>query len=1082
MDTGATTSIISYASISYKSRETLTSCHAPTSIQGLSGELISSLGKVKEKFFAGHLRFSHDFHVFEKEKINLRVDGILGSDFLRYFRARIDYATWSLTLKEKFIIELFKFDEVLNLTLQHDSLSYIQLPTLRNGQVHIVGDKVCKGVEIVGNLQNVRDNSITIIVSNVNGLAIQLHNMRPKLEFITDKTIYTMESEPATCSVNALTTVCDRRVREILSKAKINKLDGESSRSLNRILVDFSDVFALEGDNLGHVKGYKQDIHLKQGSVPKYIKQFRLPPARQEVIARKVNDMVAQGIAEPSVSAWNAPVLLVPKKGAKSLDDYRMVIDYRKLNDVVQEDKYPIPDIDTILNGLGNKKIFSVLDLDSGYYQVELAESSRPYTAFTTRDGHFHLKRMPMGLKTSPPCFARIMQIALGDLIGKACFVYLDDIIVFGEDRAEHDNNLRVVFQRLRSVGMKVKPSKCDFFKNAVIYLGHVISDKGIMPDPAKCSAILDIPRPKSVKEIQSFIGMCSYYRRFIKNFSSIAKPLYDLTKKDAEFKWTSVCQISFDELKRLITNSPVLVGPNFNNTFILQTDASDYGIGAVLMNADRRPIAFKSKILKSYQRNYHITDKELLAIVWAIDEFKHYVSGQKFLIETDHNALIYLHKMQSPRHMRWRLKFEEYDYELKYIRGKANVVADVLSRAIPKPETDEKMDEVLVATRAMRRLNELKNREKIGEAADITAPKHTPVAIQFLRGNSELWFLKFENKNAEKRHKIKSDIWHDEKVKIIYISDTALTEEVEQKEKDIRNFFLTVCEINGIEKIAVMEGEFLDLNIKPRVVLDHLHSDNDFSFKIQFYIIPDVHHVTEIKEQQRILKMSHSSPIGGHLGRDKMMRTLKLKYFWPSMLKDITNLVKTCEICQTRKYSTNSKIPMAITDTPSGRFERLVVDLVGPLPESLAGNKYILTIQDEFSKFLGAIPLTDKTSYSVAQALVEKYFLKYHFPTILVSDSGTEFKNEEIRDKVCGLLRIEQVTSAPYHHETVGALENSHRTLRNYLRCFAQDSKYDWDLWLPYYAYAYNSTVHTTTGYAPFELIHIGKKQRLTR
>lgn len=1062
---------------------------------------------MKERFFIGRFRFSHDFDVFEKIDLNLKVNGILGSDFLSKYNAQIDYSNFKLTLNKTFKSQMFRFDEVIDRELQPSTLSYIQVPTRHTGQICVLGNEIRPGVKVVSSIQNVKDSAYTLVISNENEYAYHLKKFSPNVQTLCEYDIFSADEQHVTHSVNVYETVTsDDRVRKILSKVKISGMSKRSKANLHDILAEFSDVFSVEGDSLGNVKNQQQEIFIKKGSVPRYVKQYRLPPAQQEIIANKVDEMIKQGIAEPSVSAWNAPVLLVPKKGSSELKDYRLVIDYRKLNDVVEEDKFPIPGIDAILDGLGEAKVFSTLDLDSGYYQVNLAKSSRPFTAFTTKRGHFHLKRMPMGLKTSPACFSRVMQIALGDLVGKACYIYLDDIIVFGKDIAEHNANLRMVLLRLREVGMKVKPSKCDFLKKSVVYLGHVISDEGIKPDPEKFSAILNFPQPKTVKEIQSFVGLVGYYRRFIKNFSAIARPLFNLTKKDTIFKWSTDCQTAFDELKRLVTNPPVLSPPDFSKPFILQTDASDYAVGAVLMNADRRPIAFKSKALKSYQKTYGITDKELLAVVWAVKEFEHYLYGQKFTIETDHSALVHLNNMVSPhaRHTRFRLTLAEFDYEIKHIKGPTNVVADALSRVVipnssekdPEKEKEEgindQFDEILVMTRAMRLANKeneenekdtpaSQNQEQDEKAKKFPKSDTAPVLIQLLRGDSNLWLIKFVDiktiKIDNQYEKENETIMYDNGTKIILIDKKSIQDEIKTKEEKVKTSFLNLCSRLRIEKIAIMEGQIIEVGIQAPIVLNHLHEHKDK--KVQFFLLPDVRFIEDEEERENILRMSHSSPMGGHLGRDKMMRTLKLRYFWPTMLRDIKKVVENCVICQTHKYSTICRQPMVITDIPKDSFEKIVIDLVGPLPKSLAGNEYILTVQDELTKFLEAFPLTDKSSYSVAQTLVEKYFLKYHFPKLILSDCGTEFKNQEMKEVVCKLLKINQNFSAPYHHETIGALENSHRTLRNYMRTFARESKYDWDLWLPYYTYAYNSTVHTSTNYTPFELV-FGKNNTL--
>ena len=261
--------------------------------------------------------------------------------------------------------------------------------------------------------------------------------------------------------------------------------------------------------------------------------------------------------------------------------------------------------------------------------------------------------------------------------------MYLDDIIIYGSTIEEHAKNIETVLQRLRKINLKIKPKKCHFFKNEVKYLGHTISSQGLSPDPDKYETVKNWPTPKTTKEVQSFLGLTSYYRRFIKNFAEIARPLYRLTEKNVNFNWDEHCQIAFQTLKEKMINPPLLAYPNFSNPFLLQTDASDKALGAVLMNHDKHPVAFISRKLKQYEVRYSVTDKELLAIVWAVKKLENYLLGQKFCIETDHKALEWLLKMSTPnsRQTKFRLKLEEYDFTIKYIKGKTNVVADALSR-----------------------------------------------------------------------------------------------------------------------------------------------------------------------------------------------------------------------------------------------------------------------------------------------------------------------------------------------------------------------------------------------------------------
>ena len=271
--------------------------------------------------------------------------------------------------------------------------------------------------------------------------------------------------------------------------------------------------------------------------------------------------------------------------------------------------------------------------------------------------------------------------------------------------------------------------------------------------------------------------------------------------------------------------------------------------------------------------------------------------------------------------------------------------------------------------------------------------------------------------------------------------------------------------------KFSIFEEEIKKYGSDYRKILKFLGTDENNDEKISFYVIPRKVYIKDPNQQLEIIEKMHKLPTGGHFGIEKMIRTLKLQYYWPNMIEQVKKIVKSCDICQLKKHANLSKSPMQITDTSSCTFERVFMDLVGPLPESHSNNKYILTIQDDLSKFLCCFPIKDKSANEVARALVEKFFLAYHFPKILVSDCGSEFLNK-VQKSVCELLKIQHVTSAPYRHQTIGALENSHKSLNMYLRSFAKEDKYDWDIWLPYFSFAYNSTVHLSTKYAPFELI----------
>ncbi|XP_036149094.1 uncharacterized protein LOC118647760 [Monomorium pharaonis] len=354
--------------------------------------------------------------------------------------------------------------------------------------------------------------------------------------------------------------------------------------------------------------------------------------------------MLHDGIIRASTSQWNAPLLVVLKKAdSAGKPKLRIVIDFRKLNDLTIGDSFPLPNIEEILDQLGNAKYFSTLDLALGYHQIPMAEHDKPKTAFSTPYGHYEYNRMPFGLKNAPATFQRLMNSVLIGIQRFKCLVYLDDIVIYGSSLEEHTVNKRLteVLQCLQEANLKLQPDKCEFLRKEVNYLGHVISENGISPDPAKLQAIRDFPEPQKVKDVQSFIDLAGYYRKFIKEFSKIAKPLTKLTKKTKKFAWAAEQQIAFNTLKEKLTTAPVLQYPDFTKEFNVTTDASD-AIGAVLSLGpigNDRPIAYASRILNCAEQNYSTTVKELLAIVWAVKHFRPYVYGTKLKIAGRANA-----------------------------------------------------------------------------------------------------------------------------------------------------------------------------------------------------------------------------------------------------------------------------------------------------------------------------------------------------------------------------------------------------------------------------------------------------------
>lgn len=452
------------------------------------------------------------------------------------------------------------------------------------------------------------------------------------------------------------------------------------------ILEEFEEVFGeiplVPSDK---IKPY--EIRLKPGAGPIRAKVYRLSPQYEPFVKKQIQDLLEKQIIRPSTSEYCSPLWVVPKRGENGQQDYRLVVDFRKINSITEFENYPLPRIDEILDQLGRARCFSVADLKAGYHQVPIHKDDICKTAFTVFGKHYEFVKLAFGLQTAAQNFQKIMNEVLDELVGTACFVYLDDIIIHGRTRQEHDENLRKVLTRLKEYKLRVKPSKCQFLTNEIDFLGHRITPRGVGMSVEKINALRSLKVPNTVKRLRSFLGLANYYRKFIANYATIASPLYKLLKKDVKFKWNQECQEAFEKLIRGVNEDAALAFPDYEKQFHLTTDASKVGIGAVLSQEDekgqQRPISFISRKLNQAESNYSTTEQEYLAIVWAIGQLRHYLVGKQFIVYTDHKSLLYLKDQWnvSPRLHRWITRLQEFSFVLRYKPGKENYVADELSR-----------------------------------------------------------------------------------------------------------------------------------------------------------------------------------------------------------------------------------------------------------------------------------------------------------------------------------------------------------------------------------------------------------------
>jgi hypothetical protein len=389
------------------------------------------------------------------------------------------------------------------------------------------------------------------------------------------------------------------------------------------------------------------------------------------------------GKIRESKSPWTSPVTLAKKKGA----DYRFCIDYRKLNNVTKKDSYPLPKIDELLKRYKTARWFSSLDLAAGYHQIEMEEKDKEKTAFICLQGLFEYNVMPFGLTNAPVTFQRMIDKTLKEYIGEFVIVYLDDIMIYSKSFEEHIEHIEKVLKKLKEIDAIIKLKKCEFGKRNIEFLGHIVGKDGLQPEVKKVEKIKNMKRPESVTEVRSFLELCSYYRKFMKDFSKIAKPLFNLVKKDNKFEWGKEQQEAFDILRTKLTEKPILEYPDFEKEFMLITDASGTGLGVILAqkNKDNKEvvIVYASRSLVGAEKNYPITELECLAVFWGIQYFYKFLVGRKFIVITDHAALKSLTNGKVPkgRKVRWMMELQQYDFKIVHRSGKENKNADALSR-----------------------------------------------------------------------------------------------------------------------------------------------------------------------------------------------------------------------------------------------------------------------------------------------------------------------------------------------------------------------------------------------------------------
>lgn len=919
-----------------------------------------------------------------------------------------------------------------------------------------------------------------------------------------------------TCSPSQLSspTVCsslqhsprDEQQRDNLSfDFGDSPLPAEWRNRITKTLNTYSDVFSQHDLDFGHATKVKHRIKLKDDT-PFKQRPRPIHPNDYHAVRRHLQDLLEAGIIRESESPYASPIVVVRKKNG----EVRLCVDYRKLNLQTIKDAYALPNLEESFSALSGSQWFSVMDLKSGYYQIEMHEDDKPKTAFACPLGFWEWNRMPQGITNAPSTFQRLMEKCMGDIHLREVLVFLDDIIVFSQTLEEHEARLAKVLDRLRENGLKLSPEKCRFFQTSVRYLGHIVSQKGVETDPQKIEALKTWPRPRTLKELRSFLGFSGYYRRFVKDYSGIVKPLHNLTsgyppyhqkskakqtdtrtktvqyhnpKEPFGSRWTSDCQKAFEDIIQSLTTAPVLAFADPQKPYILHTDASTTGLGAVLyqeQDNQLRVIGYASRGLSQSESRYPAHKLEFLALKWSVTEkFSDYLYGNNFTVVTDSNPLTYIltsAKLDATSY-RWLAALSTFSFKLSYRPGKLNGDADGLSRREQEKRADDPRSQ--------------KEKERIQQftqdhLTDPENPDEVDHSVVKAICERQLAFSASPDDEREGDHVAL--------VETLATSFCAIPECYEQEEQ-----FGGLPAIPHLSEAQIAEKQRADQCIKHvihqiengetppptlRTQLPDLPLYLRELHRLEFHnnILYRRRQVGSQRAYQLVLPAEFRSPVltslhddMGHMGVDRTLDLVRTRFYWPKMASDVEEKVKKCGRCVRRKARPEKAAPL-VNIQVTRPLELVCMDFLSIEPDQ-SNTKDVLVITDFFTKYAVAIPTRNQTAKTVAKCLWENFIIHYGFPEKLHSDQGPDFESNTIKE-LCRVAGIRKTRTTPYHPRG-NPVERFNRTLLDMLGTLEDKDKYRWSDHVRPLVHAYNCTRNEVTGFTPYELM-FGRQPRL--